>query len=107
MNQGSITTTRCGWRNWLRTNPPLGIDTTAPAETTPQAGSPTGTPGAAHDPTVTDAAVAAAAGAADAWNATASAAAKSGAAIGRSSQKRAVATAGAFTRWGRRVASSF
>jgi beta-lactamase regulating signal transducer with metallopeptidase domain len=79
----------------------------APAETTPQAGSPTGTPGAAHDPTVTDAAVAAAAGAADAWNATASAAAKSGAAIGRSSQKRAVATAGAFTRWGRRVASSF
>jgi len=78
----------------------------APTETTPPAASPASTPGS-HDPTVTDAAVAAAAGAADAWNVTAGAAAKSGAAVGRTTQKSAVSTAGAFTRWGRRIASSF
>lgn len=79
----------------------------APTEPAPQATAPAATPGVRHDPTVSDAAVAAAEAATDAWNATAGAAAESGVAVGRKTQKGAVATAGAFARWGRRIASSF
>ena len=75
----------------------------SPAEGAPLAAA----PATRHDRTVTDAAVAAAAGATDAWNATANATAESGVAVGRKTQKGAVATAGAFARLGRRIASSF
>jgi hypothetical protein len=86
-------------------NPPENV-AAAPTEPAPQATAPA-TPGVRHDPTVSDAAVAAAGAATDAWNATAGAAAESGVAVGRKTQKGAVATAGAFARWGRRIASSF
>jgi beta-lactamase regulating signal transducer with metallopeptidase domain len=76
-------------------------------EAEPQAASPTSAPNDRQERSVTGAAVAAAAGATDAWNATTDAAAQTGVAVGRTTQKGAVATAGAFTRWGRRIASSF
>jgi beta-lactamase regulating signal transducer with metallopeptidase domain len=69
--------------------------------------SPGAAAGSGHERTVTDAAVAAAAGATGAWNATADAAAEAGIAVGHKTQKGAVATAGAFSRWSRRIASSF
>ena len=77
------------------------------SEPAQQAAVPAAPPKVGRDRTVTDAAVAAAAGATDTWNATADAAAESGVAVGRKTQKGAVATAGAFARWGRRIASSF
>jgi beta-lactamase regulating signal transducer with metallopeptidase domain len=65
------------------------------------------TPDVPRDRPITHAAVAAGAGATNAWNATAEAAAETGVAVGQKTQKGAVATAGAFARWGRRIASSF
>lgn len=79
----------------------------AAPEPAPHAAVPAVAPNGGHNRTVSDAAVAAAAGATDAWNATADAAAETGVAVGRTTQKGAVATAGAFARWGRRIASSF
>ncbi len=95
--------------------PIVPVDTTpaavAPAEhgaaSVPAPASAPSAPNLRQERTVTVAAVAAAAGAADAWNATAGAAAQTGVSVGRQTQKGAVATAGVFARWGRRVASSF
>jgi beta-lactamase regulating signal transducer with metallopeptidase domain len=95
--------------------PPADITPAGPAERVsvrvpqpaPQAPLPETTPNLRQERTVTDAAVAAAAGATGAWNTTTDAAAQTGVAVGRTTQKGAVATAGAFARWGRRIASSF
>lgn len=84
----------------------------APAQlSTDMAPAPTGAPHAPPDRTITDvaveAAVGTATGATEAWNATTDAAATTGVAVGRGTQRGAVKTAGAFARWGRRIASSF
>ena len=81
-------------------------ETAVPSAPLP-APAPVATPGVPRDHPVADAAVVVAAGATDVWSATSEAAAETGVAVGRKTQKGAVATAGAFGRWGRRIASSF
>src|SRR5690606_20281993 len=65
------------------------------------------TPASVRDRTVSAAAVATAVDAAHVWNTTTKAAAQSSVGAALTTQKGAVATAGAVARWGRRMVSSF